>query len=228
MTFLIALSSAFWLGVLTSISPCPLATNIAAISYVSRKSHRLMFVFTTGACYALGRILAYSILSVLIVESLLSVPSISFFFQKYMHLLLGPLLVIVGMFLLELISLPIPSVFKTSSLEHRFKEGGRWGAIGLGFLFALAFCPVSAALYFGSLIPLAVGHSSPITFSLTFGIGTALPVLGFSITLVFGSKVVAKLFTRVTVIEKWIRVVAGAIIVLIGIYFSLTYIFKLI
>ncbi|HLE09669.1 MAG: hypothetical protein A2504_02325 [Bdellovibrionales bacterium RIFOXYD12_FULL_39_22] len=228
MTFLIALASSFWLGVLTSISPCPLATNIAAISYVSRKSHRLMFVFTTGVCYALGRILAYSILSVLIVESLLSIPSVSFFFQKYMHLLLGPLLIIVGMFLLELISIPIPSIFKTSSLENRFKEGGFWGAMGLGFLFALAFCPVSAALYFGSLIPLAVGHRSPIIISLIFGIGTALPVLLFSIALALGSKVAAKLFTRVTVIEKWISVITGATILLVGTYFCLTYIFKLI
>lgn len=227
MTLIMATLSAFWLGVLTSISPCPLATNIAAISYISRKSHKIPLVFTTGLFYALGKMLAYAILSALIVGSLLSIPSVSFFLQKYLHLALGPLLIVVGMFLLELVSITLPSIFKTNELEEKLKNRGFLGALGLGFLFALAFCPVSAALYFGSLIPLATGQSSPIFLSFIFGLGSALPVLIFSMALALGTKVASTLFNKVTVLEKWIRLGTGIIILLIGIYFCLTYIFNL-
>lgn len=225
---LLAITSSLWLGILTSISPCPLATNIAAISFVSRKSHRMSLVLSAGMFYALGRILAYSALSLLIVGSILSIPSVSFFFQKYMHLILGPLLLLVGMFLLEMISLPLPSFFKMGSMESKFKEKGVVGATALGFIFALAFCPVSAALYFGSLIPLAVKNQSPILLSLAYGLGTALPVLIFSSALAGGSKAAAKLFNKVTLVEKWLRIGTGILILLIGIYFCLTYIFNLI
>ncbi len=227
MTLIMATLSAFWLGVLTSISPCPLATNIAAISYISRKSHKIPLVLTTGLFYALGKMLAYAILSALIVGSLLSIPSVSFFLQKYLHLALGPILIVVAMFLLELVSITLPSMVKTNKLEEKLKDKGFLGALGLGFLFALAFCPVSAALYFGSLIPLATGQSSPILLSLIFGIGSALPVLIFSMALALGTKVASTLFNKVTVLEKWIRLGTGIIILFIGIYFCLTYIFNL-
>ena len=160
--FIIAAGSAFWLGVLTSISPCPMATNIAAISYIGRRMGNSRQVFLTGLLYTLGRTFAYMGLAFVIVASVLSVPQISLFFQKYMHLVLGPILIIVGMFLLRLIQLNVGGGGISEKLQKRVDAIGIWGAFLLGIVFALSFCPVSAALYFGSLIPLSFKVNSSI------------------------------------------------------------------
>lgn len=219
--------SSLWLGILTSISPCPLATNIAAISFVSRKANKTNFILITGLLYALGRMLAYAMLGVLVTTSILSLHEISFFLQKYMYMVLGPLLIIVGMFLLELLNFSLPSFPNSQKLQKKLEHSGTLGIIGLGFIFALAFCPVSAALYFGSLIPLAVKYSSPVTLPVIYGFGSAIPVLVFAIALISGSRAAARLFNQVTAIEKWLRISTGVLIISIGIYFCLTYIFHL-
>ena len=227
----LATVSAFWLGILTSISPCPLATNIAAISFVSRKSGRPASVVMSGLFYATGRMLAYVLLGLLIIGGILSVPSVSFFLQKYMHLVLGPLLIVVGMVLLDLLTIPVPSVspqfLQNGHFTKRLSDGGPFGSSALGFVFALAFCPISAALYFGSLMPLAMKHSSPVGLAALYGFGSAVPVLIFAVTLASSSKAAAKLFNQVTAVEKWIRIITGGLILLIGVYFCLTYIFKI-
>lgn len=224
-----AIMTALWLGLLTSISPCPLATNIAAISFISHKSNKIQRVLSTGAFYVLGRILAYCLLSFLIVGSVLAIPATSFFFQKYIHLMLGPLLIIVGMFLLELISFSLSLPFNNKFFDQKyFVKKGIAGPVLLGFVFSLAFCPVSAALYFGSLIPLAVNHHSPLLVSFAYGVGTALPVLFFSFALAGGSRVASNLFNKVTLVEKWLRLLTGTTIIIVGIYFCLAYIFKII
>ncbi len=152
--FLTAAASALWLGILTSISPCPLATNIAAISFIGRRVSNPRRVFFTGLLYALGRIAAYVVLGIIIVASLLSSSEISLFLQKYLNRVLGPILILVGMVLLELIPLRLPGGGFGDGFQRRAERFGMWGAAVLGFVFALSFCPLSAALFFGSLIPL--------------------------------------------------------------------------
>ncbi len=178
--FIIGVGSALWLGVLTSISPCPLATNIAAISYIGRKVGNSRQVFLTGLLYTLGRTVAYLALAFILVASVLSVPQISMFLQKYMHLALGPILIIVGMFLLGLIELSMGGGGMGQGLQKRVDAMGIWGALLLGIVFALTFCPTSAALFFGSLVPLSLKVNSSVTLPVIYGVGTALPVMVFA------------------------------------------------
>ncbi len=226
-SLLLALSSAVWLGILTSISPCPLATNIAAISYIGRRLESPRLVLLAGFLYTVGRALAYVALASLLVAGAFSVPELSRFLQKYMNQFLGPILVLAGMFLLNLLSYTGSGSRVTESLQNRVSTWGLWGTLPLGFIFALSFCPVSAALFFGSLIPLCLEANSPISLPVGYGIGTALPVLvvGTVIGLSVGS--IGKVFDTMTRLEKWARRVTGTVFVLVGLYLSLKYIFNI-
>ena len=219
--------AAIWLGILTSISPCPLATNIAAVSYIGKNAGKTKIIFITGSLYLLGRMIAYAALAALIVASLLSIPSVSNFLQQYMNKALGPILIITGMFILELLRLPAGRGTDSSKLQRLADKNIFAASFIMGVLFALAFCPVSAALFFGSLIPLAVRNGSPVLLPLLYGAGTALPVLGFGLLLAFGTKYISNVFNAVSRMELWARRVTGVLFIIIGIYFCIVYIFKI-
>ncbi|HEV2396027.1 MAG TPA: aromatic aminobenezylarsenical efflux permease ArsG family transporter [Candidatus Sulfotelmatobacter sp.] len=223
--FWVGVTSATWLGVLTSISPCPLATNIAAISYIGKQADRPRTVLLTGSMYTLGRALTYVILGALLVASLLSVPGLSNFLQHYMNKVLGPVLVLVGMSLLDLLRLPGLRGLGASYLGERLAQSGAWGAGLLGMMFALSFCPTSAALFFGSLIPLSIKWQSSVVLPSLYGAGTALPVFAFAVLIAMGAKSLGAAFQRLTAVELWARRITGVVFILIGIYFSVTYIF---
>ena len=219
--------SALWLGILTSISPCPLASNIAAVSLILKKADHTRYVFTSGILYTLGRVIGYTVLGVLITFSLLSVPQTSFFLQNYMNKVLGPILIIAGFFLLELFQFTIPGLSISDKVANRFKDLGVLGALPLGVLFALSFCPVSAALFFGSLIPLSLKNDSGVILPFVYGVETGLPVLAFAFLIAIGVKNIGNIFKKVTLIEYWTRRVTGIIFILVGIYYVLTHIFYL-
>lgn len=226
-TFAIATASAIWLGILTSISPCPLATNILAISFINKKIAHTRQVLLTGLLYTLGRAVAYVALATLLLASVFSIPQLSQLLQKYMNKILGPILILAGMVLLELITIKTSSTGISEKTRKRIESMGLFGALLLGIMFALSFCPVSAALFFGSLIPLALKHHSTVSLPALYGIGTALPVAAFALLLAFGAQSVAKAFDRLTQLEIWFRRATGAAFIIIGIYFCLTHIFKL-
>ncbi len=226
MEIMLGLGSAFWIGILTSISPCPLATNIAAVSFISKTIDNKRSVLITGLLYTLGRIFTYSLLSLVIIKGLYLIPSISIFLQSNMQKILGPLLIVVGMFMLELISINLPSIANSTRLQNLFKNRGIWGAFPLGVIFALSFCPVSAALYFGSLIPLATKFSSTLLLPAAYGIGTGVPVFAFAILLAMGASRIEKAFKSIGKFEFWFRTIAGVIFIIVGIYFCLSYILE--
>jgi cytochrome c-type biogenesis protein len=226
--FIIGAGSALWLGVLTSISPCPLATNIAAISYIGRKVGNSRQIFLTGLLYTIGRTLAYLVLAFILVASVLSMPQVSLFLQKYMSLALGPILILVGMFLLGLIQMDISGQGIGEGMKKRVDAMGIWGALLLGIVFALSFCPTSAALFFGSLVPLSLKVNSSIALPVIYGIGTALPVMVFAVLLAISAQSVGKAYNVLAKIEWWARMTTGWIFVLVGIYFSLKYVFEVV
>ena len=209
-------SSALWLGILTSISPCPLATNIAAVSFLSKKINHPKAVLLAGIMYMAGRMIAYALLGVIIMTSFASVPLVANFLQKYMNRILGPILFIVGLFLLGAIRFSIPGF--TLSQESLAQSGLR-GSFAIGILFALAFCPISAALFFGSLIPLALNNTYGIVLPFIYGIGTGLPVLVFSFGIAFGILTLSQWFHKMTTLEKYTRKITGIILILVGLYF---------
>ena len=214
-----AAMSALWLGVLTSISPCPLATNIAAISYISRRVDSTLHVLLAGVLYTIGRMAAYLGLAFILVSTALSVPQVSLFLQKYMHLLLGPMLVLVGMFLVGLIQIDISGRGVSDGLKQRIDAMGIWGSLVLGALFALAFCPTSAALFFGNVMA-SVNAGSTITLPLLYGVGTALPVIIFAALIALGSQALGKAFKAVSKIEWWARMGTGWMILLVGVWLT--------
>ena len=213
---------AFWLGILTAISPCPLATNIAAVSFIGRKAGRTGKVLASGAAYALGRVLAYVVLAVLIVTSILSIPGVAWFLQTRMSQILGPLLILIGVFVLGWIRIPLPATRVGEALQRRAAGAGTLGAGLLGMLFALSFCPVSAGLFFGSLLPLSVSARSPVLIPAIFGIGTGLPVVAFAVMIALGARGVGRAFDLMTRVERWARIVTGITILAIGVYFVIT------
>jgi len=224
-SFALAIGSAFWLGLLTSISPCPLATNIAAISFVGRDAGRTSRVLYAGILYAAGRVLAYTLIGGLVVASVLSAPGVSLWLQSNISLFMGPLLVLVGMVLLGLIELPISTGSGLNRVRERIQKMGMAGSVLLGILFALSFCPVSAALFFGSLIPLAVSHDSSMLLPAVYGIGTGIPVIVFAIALSLGAKSLGTLFQKVTATEQKIRFGTGVVILLIGVWLTVQNVF---
>jgi cytochrome c-type biogenesis protein len=219
----IGLVGALWLGILTSISPCPLATNIAAISFIGRKVDSPGHVLLTGILYTAGRAVAYVVLGTLLIAGLLSMPVVSYWLQKYMNKLLGPVLIIAAMMLLGMLQFPSKGSGIGQWCQRNAEKFGLAGAFLLGAVFAVSFCPVSAALFFGSLIPLSLKHSSTILLPLIYGIGTSLPVFCFSMLIATGANSLAGVFQKVTQFEKWARRITGAVFLVIGIYFTLVY-----
>jgi len=219
------LLSALWLGILTSISPCPLASNIAAVSFIVKKIEHPLYVFNSGVFYTLGRVIGYTALGVLITSSLLSIPQTSYFLQHYLNKILGPVLIITGLLLLGVVNMPFLSSSVSVKTAERVKDFGAFGSLLLGVLFALSFCPISAAIFFGSLLPLALKNSSQIVMPSLYGMGTGLPVLGFAVVLAFGVTNLEKVFRQVRVLEYWMKKVTGIVFILVGIYYVAAHIF---
>ncbi len=223
---LLGMVSALWLGILTSVSPCPLASNIAAVSFISRDVSDSSRVFKSAAAYTLGRVVPYIVLGFLISYTLLNVPAVSFFLQQYVPMVVGPVLIITGLFLLEVFSFSFSLNLLSESRAEKIITSGLTGSFFIGVLFALAFCPVSAALFFGSLIPVSLSTNSAIAVPFIYGVGTGLPVLIVAMLLVFGFKNIGTIFSKITKIEFWARRITASVLIVIGIYYIVTYIFS--
>jgi len=224
---MIEAATAFWLGILTSISPCPLASNIAAISFCLRGGPASRRAALYGTTYSIGRAAAYAGLAMLIAAAGLSIPTLSDFLQRYMNKALGPILVLTGVVLLEILPLRFGSWRPSDAWTSRLVRGGVMGSAGMGFLLALAFCPVSAALFFGALIPLAIKSRSFVFLPFVYGFATGLPVLLFAAAIAGGTASLTKDYERVAVMERWARTATGAVLVLLGVYFTLRHIFHI-
>jgi len=217
--------SALLLGLLTAISPCPMATNIAAIAYVSRRVTDRRYAIMTATLYTAGRMISYSVLGILIIMAGLEIPGVASFLQDFGERILGPLLIVVGLIMLNIdrVSFNIGGA-KLSSIGGKVADWGMLGGFLLGLLFALAFCPYSAVLFFGVLIPLALKTSGGVTLPAVFALGTGLPVLVFGIFLSAGVSRVSGWLNALTRVEKITRVVVSVIFIGIGIYYVVLWI----
>ncbi len=219
--FYLETASALWLGILTSISPCPLATNVAAVSFVARNLGSSKKVLWSGLLYSLGRMLTFIVIAVLAVASLLSLPEVSFYLETYMGKLIGPLLMAVGIILLNILPISFSTPAISGSVQAKAAGWGIWGAGILGIIFALTFCPLSAAFFFGSLIPLALQTKSAILLPSVYGLGTALPVVAFAVLIALGVKSIGKVFDKLSQVEKWARKLTAVIFIGAGLYLLL-------
>ena len=137
-----------------------------------------------------------------------------------MNLLMGPLLILVAMVLLKLLTLPAISDGIGEHLRIRVERMGIAGAGLLGIIFALSFCPTSAVLFFGSLLPLAIKFNSGLLLPAIYGMATGLPVLFFAFLLAFGVNQLGRTYHRLAMFELWAQRITGIIFLLIGLYFT--------
>ena len=217
--------TAFLLGLITAIAPCPMATNIAAVAYISRNVTDRKYAVITGALYTLGRMVSYSVLGILIIAVGLEIPGVSAFLQDTGEKVLGPILIIVGVLMLFIDRLSFGrGGDKLASLGGKVADWGMVGGFLLGVIFALAFCPYSAVLFFGALIPVALESSEGMALPAIYAIGTGLPVLIFGTLLSAGVAGVATWLNALTRAERIIRIIVSIIFIGIGIYYVVLWI----
>lgn len=212
--------SAFLLGLLTAISPCPLATNITAIAYISRDITNKRKVFISGLVYTLGRAVSYTGLGLLLFFGA-SQFEVAGFFQKYGERFIGPLLIVIGLFMLDLIRIKIPGISGLSQkLGEKAQGGNFWGVLLMGVAFALAFCPYSGVLYFGMLMPMTVSSASGLYLPIVFALGTGLPVIIVAYLIAFTVSGVSNFYNRVKTFELWFRRVVAVLFIGVGLYYA--------
>jgi len=210
--------TALLLGLLTAISPCPMATNITAIGYLSKDVENRRIVFLNGILYTLGRALSYTLLAFILYLGADQF-KISGWFQQYGERIIGPLLIIIGFFMLDMVRISFPGF---SQLKSRFqKKGvqGHWDVLLLGIIFALAFCPYSGVLYFGMLIPMTISSASGLYLPVVFAIATGIPVIIFAWLLAFTVSGVGKLYNSIRAFERWFRRIISVVFIGVGIYY---------
>lgn len=219
----IALFSAFFLGLLTAISPCPLATNITATAYISKNIKEPKKAFWSGIIYTLGRATSYSVIGLVLFFGA-SKFHIAKLFSQYGERFLGPILIIVGLIMLNVIRLNfLGKLNLQDKFSDRYKDKGYLGSYLLGIIFALAFCPYSGALFFGVLIPMSIAEVNGLYLPLVFALGTGIPVIFFAYLLAFSVGKMSRYFNKVQRIEKVMRYIIGAVFILVGIYYLIMF-----
>ncbi len=214
--------TAIILGLMTAISPCPLATNISAIGFISRDLKDQKRVFINGLVYTLGRAISYTGLALIIFFGA-SKMNVSMLFQGWGEKLLGPVMILIGLFMLDVIKLNLPGLSGLTDKIGEKSKGSYWSTLLLGMVFALAFCPYSGVLYFVMLIPITVASASGLYLPVLFDIATALPVILFAWLLGYAVGNVVKLYNRIKVFELWFRRVVSVIFIAVGVYYVLIF-----
>ena len=219
-----AMGEALTLGIATAMNPCPMATSVAAIAFIGRRLDSPRLVFFAGILYALGSTIAYVALATLVLAGVHASP-IAWLLTHYVYELLGPFLILLGMLLLGMLWPAGVSLRLDERFHAHVERLGLWSALPLGMLFALAFCPASAAFFFGSLFRMAAQRDSWLVLPLCYGIGAALPVVLCASLLAVSARWLGMAFRVMAGIGRWAQRIAGALLILVGVYLSLRYIF---
>ena len=217
--------TAFILGLLTAVSPCPLATNITAIGFIGKDIENRHRIFINGLLYTLGRILTYTVLGFILIPILREGASM-FAVQKavsqYGEILIAPLLIVIGIYMLDLIKLNIPKISVNGEYVKK-RTKGSWGALFLGILFSLAFCPSSGIFFFGMLIPLSAAEAGGYLLPVVYAIATGLPVILAAWVLAYSVAGLGKFYNRIQAFEKWFRKIVAILFIAVGIYYAVMF-----
>lgn len=212
--------TAMFLGLIIAFSPCPLTTNILAIGFINKNIETKRKVFINGVFYTLGMSFSYFMLA-LIISSGANLLAISSWFQLYSEKILAPLLIIIGILLLNIIPFNIPQVWNPAKRLQEKGVSNYFEAFLLGALFALAFCPNSAVLYFGMLIPLTIVNASQLYLPLVFSITAGIPVIIFAWVLAYTLSKLENFYSRVKHFGNYFRKFIGVLFIGVGIYYVL-------
>lgn len=211
--------AAFALGLLTAIAPCPLATNISATAYIAKNVTDKRGVVLSGFLYTLGRMLTYTAIGAVIFFGA-SKFEIAKAFQGHGEKYIGFIMVVLGLIMLNVIKLDwIKGANFSEKLSQKLQSQGLVGALLLGAIFALAFCPYSGALFFAMLIPMTLSADAGLALPVFFSLGTGLPVILFAFVIAYSVQKVGMYFKAITKVEKVMRIVAGLVFLLTGLYY---------
>lgn len=214
----IPMLTAFLLGLMTAISPCPLATNITALAYISKDVENRRKVFRNGLYYTMGRAITYTLIGSIIYFGA-SKFYISRAIQGNGERWLGPILIMIGILMLDVIKFNGSKGNILQGFADRVKVGNAWGSLILGMIFALAFCPYSGVLYFGMLLPMVMVNSSGLLLLPVFAVSTSLPVVLLAYFLAFSIGSMGRFYTNIKIFEVWFRRIVAVIFILTGVYF---------
>jgi len=212
------LLTAFILGLMTAISPCPLATNITAVGYIGKNIDNKHRVFINGIVYTLGRVFSYTILAVILMYSADQF-AIKSFFQIYGEKFIGPLMIIIGLFMLNVFKINFPGFSGMTEKMSKKGFGNYWDVFLLGVLFALAFCPYSGVLYFGILIPLTIGSTGGVFLAVVFALATGIPVILFAWLIAYTVSGVSRTYNKMKLFERWFRKMVAILFIAVGLYY---------
>jgi len=212
--------TAFILGLMTAISPCPLATNITAVGFISKDIENRNRVFINGLLYTLGRAISYTVIPLVI---FLGADQFKFsgFFQLYGEKILGPVLIIIGLLMLDILKINFPGFSRiTSKMENKTKWG-YFDAVLLGVIFALAFCPYSGVLFFGMLVPITIASPSGLYLPVVFAFATGIPVIVFAWILAYAVSEIGNVYNKIRNFEVWFRRGVAVLFIVVGVYYIL-------
>ncbi len=218
--------TAFLLGILTAISPCPLATNITAIGYISKECGAARAIFWRGILYTVGRVITYTVLGFIIIPILregASVFALQKVISKYGEMLIAPALILIGLFMLFGSKLNLPKFGFSGNGSDKLKQKGSWGALMLGVLFSLAFCPTSGVFYFGMLMPMSAAETGGYLLPVVFAIATGLPVIIVAWILAYSVAGLGKFYNRIQVFQKWFSKIVAILFIAVGIYYAIMF-----
>lgn len=213
--------TAFIFGLLVALSPCTIAANITAITYITEGSKRKSII-SRGLVYVLGRTIAYILLGVLLY---FFVDGIAFgqWLQLNFGKILGPLFIVLGLLLLDVIHLH----FLADKCVNRFNMSSikkkSWSPLLAGVLMAYAFCPYSGALYFGAMVPLMFTTSLSVYIPMAFALGSALPLIPIILVISGGLEKLSELKEKHSNVEKWIRRAIALLFIIAGCMFVYEY-----
>ncbi len=219
-----AFVTALILGLMTAISPCPLATNISAIGFISRDIEDRRKVFTSGLVYTLGRAISYTLLAVTLFFGANEM-NVAMLFQGWGERVLGPLLIIIGLFMLDVLKIKFPGLSGLTERIGANSKGSYWSTLLLGMVFALAFCPYSGVLYFAMLIPITISSVGGLYLPVVYAIATGLPVILFAWLLAYAVGNVGKLYNHIKTFEVWFRRVVAVVFIGVGVYYIILFFF---
>lgn len=212
--------TAFLLGLMTAISPCPMATNITAIGFIGKDMKSSKRVFVNGLLYTLGRSISYTAIGLLFYFSA-SRFEFAGFIQEWGEKVIGPILIVIGLFMLGVIKLNIPGLDGLNKNMEERAQKGFWGVLLLGIVFALAFCPYSGVLYFGMLIPMTVSSVSGLYLPIVFALGTGIPVIVFAWLIAFSVSSIGNTYNKIRSFEKWFRRTVAILFIGVGLYYTI-------
>ena len=213
-------ATAFILGLMTAISPCPLATNITAIGFISRDIDNRKRVFINGLVYTLGRAISYSALALILFFGA-SQMHVSRLFQGWGEKILAPLLILIGLFMLGIMKIKFPGFSRLTDKIEKKGSGSYWSTLLLGMVFAMAFCPYSGVLFFAMLMPITIASAGGLYLPVVFAVATGLPVILFAWLIAYAISNVGKVYSNIKSFELWFRRVIAVLFIVTGLYYSI-------